>query len=264
LFAIGYLYGLSQSPENQVGIYEQALEASPKYHLARLGLVNYYMRVQWNAELALQNVEALLQQGEVELMSARYWTSSPLEPKDLYALARFKRAVILVNIGKHQKAIEDFDFLVQRYPKYGDYLAQRASVHLTNRNFELAIADADRAAKLQNDCACALPVKLWSLLNLNQPVAAEKLADELLTNPVRQDGWGETYYIRGIVKKRTNRPESALQDLETSFNFSKVNLARVLTQLIQFGYYEGDVRDDYSQRARNGLEACLLDPGCMV
>ena len=36
----------------------------------------------------------------------------------------------------------------------------------------------------------------------------------------------------------------------------------VVTQLRQSGYYEGEVTDYYGEKARNGLQACILDPEC--
>jgi tetratricopeptide (TPR) repeat protein len=263
MFAIGYLYFDTPAHERALAAYEQAVVASPKYYLARLGLFNYLFYKVWNPERAMQEINTLIAAGEKDLYKVRYFENDANLPIDFYAYARYKRSVLLDSLRRYDEALKDLNWLIARYPNAGAYYYDRATLHAAKRDFVPALADANKEHELRPYCECTLHVKLQALYSLRRHDELVKIADDIVGSMTTLAYKDDAYFWRAIVEKQRGDIVSAKRDFETSFSLDPLKQRAGLTQLIQSGYYEGEISDGYSERASNGLDACLLDPECM-
>jgi tetratricopeptide (TPR) repeat protein len=132
----------------------------------------------------------------------------------------------------------------------------RAYIYQRLRKFTEALADARMASKFEPDGDDQKAVEIEALYQLQRYNDALTRANEMLNQPITVATVPKILFWRAFTKKQLHLHEEALQDFEQSFSFKSWHLSAVLTQLRQSGYYDGD------EKARNGLQACILDPEC--
>lgn len=105
-------------------------------------------------------------------------------------------------------------------------------------------------------------MEIKALFHLKRHDEALLKASKLIEETNNEFARGEALFWRGFVNKALGHAKDSLRDFEQSFALHPQWQMAVLTQLRQSGYYDGEVTDSYSEEARNGLQACILDPEC--
>ena len=176
--------------------------------------------------------------------------------------ARFDRAETIFQMQDLPKALTEFDSLVSDYPKIPQVFVGRARVYERLNRFSEELTDARAALKLDPNWPAQRLSELDALYHLKRYDEALPVATKIIDGTSFDAARGEALFWRGYINKALHHPEESLRDFEQSFVLNTQWLNAVLTQVIQSGYYDGESSDSYSEKARNGLQACILDAGC--
>ena len=158
--------------------------------------------------------------------------------------------------------LDELNSIASSYPKVAEVYATRADFFAHRNRWSEALSDARTAGKLNPFDESPKMVELRALYNLTYYDEGIKRADFLLAGGLSDATRADTLFWRGFFHKRLHHPEEAIRDIEDSFRYDSWNLPRIITQLTQRGYYDGEVSDAYSDKVRNGLQACIIDPEC--
>jgi tetratricopeptide (TPR) repeat protein len=263
LFALGIYHSDTEEwPTKAVQIYKQVLELDPNHHLARLNLANIY-RVRYGTyREAIAEYDRILEASDSDLQSIKIFIEPGIPNLDFRGRVRLKRADSMAQLGHYPEALAELDRLVLAYPKMGNVLAVRAETYNDLRKFNEAYADARLAVELEPNAAPQMVSLVRALYGLGKHDKAISTADQFVSGPLELSFRGRILFWRGYANKALGNKQDALEDFEESMFYDRWNVAALLTQLIQNGYYRGEVTDAYSQQARNGLQACIIDPRC--
>lgn len=263
LYAIGYFYqDTSEWKSKAMPALKRALELDPNHHLARLSLASLYTDQERDFDAALMEFDKILSASDEVLRKVRIFRD-PVRPYfDFRDRVRNDRIAALIGKADYAAALAEADSLVARYPGIGDSYVMRAHVYERLRKFTEALADARMASKFEPNGDDQKALEIEALYQLQRYNDALTRANEMLNQPISLATMPKILFWRAYTKKQLHLHEEALQDFEQSFSFKSWHLSAVLTQLRQSGYYDGNVTDPYSEKARNGLQACILDPEC--
>ena len=263
LYAIGYFYqGTTEWKSKAIPALKRALELDPNHHLARLNLASLYTHKQRDFDAGLMEFDKILSASDEELRKVRIFRD-PVRPYfNFRDRVRNDRIAALVGKADYDAALAEADSLIARYPSIADSYLMRAYIYQRLRKFTEALADARMAGKFEPNGDDQKAVEIEALYQLQRYNDALTRANEMLNQPITTATMPKILFWRAFTKKKLHLHEEALQDFEQSFSFRLWHLSAVLTQLRQSGYYDGDVMDPYSEKARNGLQACILDPEC--
>lgn len=263
LYAIGYFYqDTTEWKSKAMPALKRALELDPNHHLARLSLASLYTHQQRDFDAGLIEFDKILSASDEALRKVRIFRD-PVRPYfNFRNRVRNDRIAALLGKKDYSNALAEADSLVARYPAIGDSYVMRAHVYEQLRKFTEALADAQMASKFEPNGDDQKAVEIEALYQLQRYNDALTRANEMLNQPISLATMPKILFWRAFTKKQLHLHEEALQDFEQSFSFNSWHLSAVLTQLRQSGYYDGDVWDPYSEKARNGLQACILDPEC--
>ncbi|MDP1699714.1 MAG: tetratricopeptide repeat protein [Aestuariivirga sp.] len=263
LYAIGYFYkDTAEWKSKAIPALKRALELDPNHHLARLNLASLYTHKQREFDAGLMEFDKILSASDEALRKVRIFRD-PVRPYfDFRDRVRNDRIAALVGKADYDAALAEADSLIARYPGIGDSYLMRAYIYQRLRKFTEALADARMASKFEPNGDDQKAVEIEALYQLQRYNDALTRANEMLNQPITVATVPKILFWRAFTKKQLHLHEEALQDFEQSFSFKSWHLSAVLTQLRQSGYYDGDVMDPYSEKARNGLQACILDPEC--
>ena len=263
LYAIGYFYQRTTEWKSKaIPALKRALELDPNHHLARLSLALLHTQQERNFDAGLMEFDKILSASDEQLRKVRIMRD-PVRPYfDFRDRVRNQRIAALIGKAEYSAALAEADSLVARYPRIGDSYVMRAHVYERLRKFTEALADARMAGKFEPNGDDQKAVEIEALYQLQHYNEALTRANEMLNQPISLATMPKILFWRAFAKKQLHLHEEALQDFEQSFSFKSWHLSAVLTQLRQSGYYDGNVMDPYSEKARNGLQACILDPEC--
>jgi tetratricopeptide (TPR) repeat protein len=263
LYAIGYFYqNTTEWRSKAIPALKRALEIDPNHHLARLSLASLYTHQERDFDAGLMEFDKILNASDEALRKVRIFRD-PVRPYfDFRDRVRNDRIAALLGKKDYSGALAEADSLVAQYPAIGDSYVMRAHVYEGLRKFTEALADAQMAGKFEPNGDDQKAVEIEALYQLQRYNDALTRANEMLNQPISLATMPKILFWRAFTKKQLHLHEEALRDFEQSFSFNSWHLSAVLTQLRQSGYYDGDVWDPYSEKARNGLQACILDPEC--
>lgn len=263
LYAIGYFYqDTSEWKSKAMPALKRVLELDPNHHLARLSLASLYTHQTRDFDAALMEFDKILSASDEALRNVRIFRD-PVRPYfDFRDRVRNDRIAALIGKADYVAALAEADSLVARYPGIGDSYVMRAHVYERLRKFTEALADARMASKFEPNGDDQKALEIEALFQLQRYNDALTRANEILNQPISLATMPKILFWRAYTKKQLHLHEEALQDFEQSFSFKSWQLSAILTQLRQSGYYDGNVMDPYSEKARNGLQACILDPEC--
>jgi tetratricopeptide (TPR) repeat protein len=263
LFAIGFLY--KESPEwerKTMPAFKRALELNPNHFLTRLNLASIYANYKHDYGAAIAEYDRILSASEEDLNKVRLWREPGFHTFDFRGQVRMDRAEAIYNLEDYPKALADLDKLVLDYPQIDEVFLVRGRVYDRLRKFGDALADAQTAVKLDPRWPAQRLLEIKSLFHLKRHdealLSATRLIDETNIDFAR----GEALFWRGYINKALHHSEDSLRDFEQSFVLHPQWQWAIVTQLRYSGYYEGEVSDYYSEKVRNGLQACILDPEC--
>jgi tetratricopeptide (TPR) repeat protein len=263
LFALGYFYADTVEWQTKsMPAYKQVLELNPSHFLTRLHLARMYSERLDMHEDAIVEYDKILAASDKELHRVRIFRAQGVPQPDLRGQVRLSRAEVLLRMDRHAEALAELDKLALAYPGIGDVFTVRAQLHNGLRKFKEAHADARLAVELEPDGLAQKEALVRALFGLGEFKQALSSADKFIAGPLDGLTRGRILFWRGYANKALGGQEEALQDFEASIAYDPFNLPALLTQLVQNDYYEGEVTDAYNERARNGLQACIIDPEC--
>ncbi len=263
LFAIGFFYRDTMEWESKaMPAFKRVLELDPNHHLARFNLGSLYLHQKRDFDTALAEFDKILSASDEALRKVRIWRD-PVRPNfNFRDTVRSDRIAAFIGKGDYTAALAEADSLVARYPNIGDSYVMRAHVYDGLRKFNEVLADARMASKFEPNGDDQKALEIEALYQLQRYDDALSRANEILNRPMTAATIPKILFWRAYTKKQLHLHAEALQDFEQSFSFKSWHLSAVLTQLRQSGYYDGNVTDPYSEKVRNGLQACILDPEC--
>lgn len=263
LYAIGYFYqNTTEWRSKAIPALKRALEIDPNHHLARLSLASLYTHQERDFDAGLMEFDKILNASDEALRKVRIFRDPVRLYFDFRDRVRNDRIAALLGKKDYSGALAEADSLVAQYPAIGNSYVMRAHVYEGLRKFTEALADAQMAGKFEPNGDDQKAVEIEALYQLQRYNDALTRANEMLNQPISLATMPKILFWRAFTKKQLHLHEEALRDFEQSFSFNSWHLSAVLTQLRQSGYYDGDVWDPYSEKARNGLQACILDPEC--
>jgi tetratricopeptide (TPR) repeat protein len=263
LFAIGFVYIDSDSWQTKtLPAFNRALEIDPNNYLTRFNLASIYSERDRRPDLAVTEYDRILKASDEELSKVRIWRIPGRNTYFFKNTVRYVRALALIDAGNPGAAMEALDGLVADQPYIVDSYITRGALNLQQRKYIDVLANAEKAEKIAPYVEEYKAQMLQAFFYLKRHEEGLKSADRFLAGDLSNQTRGDIYFWRGIFQKHLNNPEQALLDLENSFSLAPRNLMSVISQLIQRGYYTGSYNDAYSDKVRNGLQACLIDPEC--
>jgi tetratricopeptide (TPR) repeat protein len=168
----------------------------------------------------------------------------------------------MYNLEDYQKALVELDSLALDYPQIADIFIVRGRIYDRFRRFGEALADAQTAVKLDPHWPAQQILEVTALFHLKRHDEALVLATKVIDETNVDFARGEALFWRGYINKALHHSEDSLRDFEQSFALHPQWQWAIVTQLRYSGYYDGEVSDYYSEKMRNGLQACILDPEC--
>ena len=261
LFALSYVYTSTEpNSERAFEALRQAVEIDPNFHLARLDLAykNYY---RGDLEAMLKEFGTILAHDEAELDKVAFRsTYGNREAYPFSAYVRYQRGMFLMFAHRDDEALADFNWLISRYPKIALAFVFRGQVLRDKNNDIDALKDYSRAVELDPQNADARRGKGWTLLGMKKFDEAIVDADWMAGpgSPIR----GEGYQLRAAISKERGDNDQALLDLEEAFRNDPELLSQMQQRLAELGYISAQSGTVYSEEIRNGVRACIADPGC--
>lgn len=263
LFALGYFYqDTAEWQAKSMPAYKQVLKLNPRHFLTRLNLAQMYSEMLYRHGDAIAEYDTILAASDEELRGVRIFRAPGLPKFDLRGQVRLDRAEVLLRMDRDAEALAELDKLALAYPEIGGVFTVRAQLHNGLRGFKQAHADARLAVELEPDGLAQKEALVRALVGLGEHKQALSSADKFIAGRLNGLVRGRILFWRGYANKALSHREEALQDFEASIAYDPFMLPALLTQLVQNDYYEGEVTDTYNNRARNGLQACIIDPEC--
>ncbi len=263
LFAIGFMY--KETPEwerKTMPAFKRALELNPNHFLTRLNLAYIYAGYKHDYAAAIAEYDKILSASKEDLNKVRLWREPGFHTFDFPGQVRMDRAEANYNLEDYPKALADLDGLVLDYPQIDEVFVVRGRVYDRLRRFDEALADAQTAVKLNPRWPAQRLLEIKSLFHLKRYDEALLLATRLIGETNYDFARGEALFWRGYINKALHHSEDSLRDFEQSFALHPQWQWAIVTQLRYSGYYDGEVMDPYSEKVRNGLQACILDSEC--
>ena len=154
--------------------------------------------------------------------------------------------------GRTSQAQSDFTSAIRLRPKFANAFAARARTYVKKRDYHTAIADTERALKIDFDNAAALHARGLARRGLkNYDAAIADFAGAISADPKN----AEHYFARGVTQFLKGKREDAYQDYVQA------------TQLdaTQFSYwshraYAGRLTGHYKDAVKAYLKAFSMDP----
>jgi tetratricopeptide (TPR) repeat protein len=270
VFGLGFLYGAYGDVEKQRVAYEQAIELSPKYYLARGGLAHIEFYFRDDPITALQHLDRLISFGETEINSVQFLATGTVFPtQDYYADTIFERSYIRMRVEQFNGALEDVDWVMHKYPENFAPLARKAEILLTQSKPEEAIKYAEDAHHMCIDktpfgrCDFSAAVLSETYFKLKKFKESADVGRELFESQRGGEYTPAAIYYSGLSMKNSGDVDGARKFMLMLLTGDRHFRGSIIARLQGPGFYEGSRDDDVNERMLNGLEACLLDDQCM-
>ena len=269
-FALHYLYATTGGNANSETALRQALKIDPSFHFARFKLVEIEYEKHPVAEKAIQELSDILDFGETELNRTEIapWTNT-LQTKSFYELVLNERAGKLLASDRNDEALVDTKEIARRFPNstYAQSQLARAYLKLGQLIPQLEIAeravDLCRGRPFERGCLDAHMTRLDALVELKRNKELFAAAQEASQQPLDNEDLSRTIFYAGLAQLRMGEVERAKPFIVQAAQMDPFVRGQVLTQLVQFGFYDGNTYDEYSDAISSGVDACVLDDMCM-
>lgn len=263
LFAIGFIYmGSSSWQTKTLPAFNRALEIDPNNYLTRFNLADIYSKRNGRPDLAVVEYDRILKASDEEVSKVKMWRTPGRNGYFFKNRVRYVRVLALIDSGNLGVAMEALNGLIVDQPEIPDPYVTRAYLNLNQHKYNEVLTDAEVVRRLDPFIEEYKQQKLEALFYLKRYDEGVKSANVFLDGGLSNESKGFVLFWRGIFYKNLNNPEQALIDLENSFILTPQNQMSIISRLIDRGYYTGSYNDAYSEKVRNGLQACLIDPEC--
>ena len=218
-----------------------------------------FLLVRTHVDEGLAEINKVIAAGPEVVNKQFIWHRDPYDHFDLYGYAMLTRANMYRRLHKFDLAKADYDWLIAHWPKESSFFSARATLFDMAQERSKALTDFDKALSLAPYNEYARLVRAGLLMSSNRD--DEALADINFLLRGSADRSQAFSYRAEIYKKRGER-QAALEDLEQAFSMDQDLVQQYQQRLIEAGYYDGKPDGLYSETMRNGVKACLIDPGC--
>jgi tetratricopeptide (TPR) repeat protein len=263
LFAYGYFVSSATGDtEKAIAAYRQALSINPNHYLARFNLAQKLYFDRQDVQAGFAELEKLIVAGREKVSKVRYWRDRHRETYDFYGNARETRALWYAYTRQSDKALKEYDWLIAAYPNVAEGYAGRGGARETLGDLTGALRDAERAIELDKWGDEQRYMRLRLLFAMKRPADVIAMATGIIQGSATDRLRGHAHFFRARAHEHRRENDMALDDFEFAFRHDTSYLSQMLQQMVERGYYDGKETDDYSDAARNGLRACILDPEC--
>lgn len=266
-FGIAYLYSVGKQPENAVWAYEQGLKIDPGALLLQYNLSVELIDMN-NSERGIALLEDLLKKPRDQLKDIEFSHPYPelisLEFDD--AIIWLLASSFLDGHGGEDRRQESLTLLTEldkRIPKNQLILAQRAISRNYLGDFAGGLVDARASnSRPESEYSPAVRAELEALYSLKLYKDVIKRAETAVQRPVSGYDSAWIYFWLGSAQEMVGRNQEAHFNLERARSVSPAIENLLLNRITETGYYEGRYDDEYSERASDGVMACIIDPEC--
>lgn len=240
-------------------IFAGAVELDPQDYVARKSYGHFlYQRgkikeaeAQWQVVL----------DADREAVNAQYHFTKGADEFELYGIMLEFRGSYYGDNQQNDKALADFNWLIELYPDKARGYYLRARQYLRMNKSQLASADIAKSLELLPGYIRALEQRVE--VNLKQKKYEQVLADAdiVLAGEARQRAWIEHY--RGVALRGLGRPTDAFESFLTSAKLDPNAANALMARMTGQGYYSETAKHSVEdEKFLNGLMACSIDPKC--
>ncbi len=242
---------------------QAVLKLNPDHYLARFNLANMYLFDEKRADLAVPEYDRILQANDDALSKVKIWHEPGFAHYDFRGDVRMWRVSAKMTLNEENEGLlAEINALADKYPDVPNAFIARGRYYKNRGDWARSLADAETAIRLNPYDSLQRADQLTALYYLRQYDKGLVAANTYLHRRMPEPVLGTIYYLRAFFNKHTGHAGEAMIDFETAFSLDPVTLKMAITQVVQSGYYTGDVNDPYSPVIRNGLLACIADPKC--
>jgi tetratricopeptide (TPR) repeat protein len=208
LTGLGMIYADIGRYDNALAAYQQALTIKPDYHYARFRLALLYHFGFGNSQLSLAEYDTLLGNDDAELNKTETseWETE-FDSNDLSAGARYRRAQVRIEAGQHEKAIEDLNWLIAKYPEQPSPYALLSMTLNSQKKYSEAIIQAENAEtrcekiRYKYHCEIASVQKIQALTETKRFSNAIVVGRKLAAGGTYNIQTGNGYFFTGLALK---------------------------------------------------------------
>ena len=241
---------------------QQELQYNADNWYARLDFADCSFFCLGHVDEGLSEINKVIAAGPAAVNKQYLWHSDQNEHYDLYADAILTRADMYLQLYKFDLAGTDFDWLVAHWPKESSFYFSRGQFFSMTHKVSAALADYDKALTLEPYNGDARINRATLQMSLNRDDEALKDINIFLSGGATRTGRAKALTYRAAIFKKRGAREAALEDLDHAFSMDPDLVRRYQQRLSLAGYFEGQPDGNYSDATRNGVKACLIDPGC--
>jgi tetratricopeptide (TPR) repeat protein len=236
--------------------YDKAIQLKPDYLLARENRIQL-LNEMGDGRQGLKELSDML-----DLHTAALDTEvTTFRDKELSyrTLARLQYATQLEWMGRLPEALDAFDNFVKVEPGPFSY-GWRGRYHLERSEFDLAIADLDKALSYDSN--------FWILHEFKGQVLScqakyEEAVSEF-TRSIELHPEGAAYWSRALALRALHRMAEAQRDAQTTVTADCCFIQqRKLKMLVELGYFVPvSTKEEWIPALRDAVQACMLDEKC--
>jgi tetratricopeptide (TPR) repeat protein len=262
-FAIGVACNWNHcSAKKQLAAYDKALSLKPDHYLAGQNRAHVLFFFLAKADEALAELDKILSVDPEVVDRTPVRVVEIPRPYKMYGTTRRLRAQIYDSLQQWDKALADYQYLIDHYPDNPLAYYWQAQIYYHHLNDKIrALAELDQALKINPDFVKARAVRAWVHFVLNNYDEAWGDANRVIEQGSLAES-ATAYEVRAGISESKGDYDQALADLQTAVQHDNESLRRYQNKLIQAGYYFGSVDGIYSEELSYGLTACLIDPQC--
>jgi tetratricopeptide (TPR) repeat protein len=263
LFAIAHYYSRTTEWKiKSLSVYKHLLDVNPNDHLTRYNYAELLCCTMARPDQAIVEYDRILKASDDELAKVPLWKPAGNNMFDFRGLVRIARIEALIGLGNTDLAFQAIGGMIADYPKNGGVFSTRAYLYSAQRKYSESLADAKKAVELDPFSGDKKRQVIEALYHLKRYDEGMESINAFLVTSLSNASRGDLLFWRGVFFKQLQRPDEALADFENSFVLNPQGLQSMMIQVVQYGYYDGAESDPYSDKARNALQACIIDPKC--
>jgi tetratricopeptide (TPR) repeat protein len=262
-FALAFTYAdTNEWTTTGKALLHRVLEINPDHYLARFNLANMLLLHENRADLAVPEYDRILAASDDALSKVKIWNEPGFAHYDFRGDVRMWRVSAKMTLNEEEGLLAEINALADKYPDVPNAFIARGRYYKNRGDWARSLTDAETAIRLNPYNSLQRADQLTALYYLRQYDKGLTAANDYLNRRMPEPALATIYFLRAFFNKHTGHAEEAMIDFETAFSLDPVTLKMALTQVMQSGYYTGDVSDPYSPVIRNGLLACIADPKC--
>ncbi len=267
-----FAFDVGGSRENALHAYERGLEINPDDFLTRLNLTLLFACRECDVKRAVAEFDRILSADRAEVAKVRYYGRRNKDDFDFYAYVVHTRARFYSDVLMYREALADADWLVAQYPALAKSYDLRADLYSDTDNHVAALADAEAALALDRFAVESPRIRLNSFLRLGRYAELLSESEKLINAGTWDQTTPYAYFYRAYVHKHFGRYDEAFHDMAEAVASDNWLARAVSSHMIKRGFLREELREAYRgprpdtsiKEFQNGLQACVVDPECLI